>query len=149
MPVAEPEPIPAPMNEPIPAPEWAPIPAPESAPIPAPEVAPPSGEIPFAPWAQVLDRLAQSNPPLRAFLQETTALQNGESLILCIESPLLVEVLKEGGNKQSLVEAIKAVTGRTFAMKLRKAQKVQKTEADPLSQLLTAGRTAGIAVKEN
>ena len=148
--------IPAPVaeSEPIPVPEYEPIPAPmaEPEPIPAP-VAPPvaptaDGEVPFAPWAQVLDHLSTSNPPLRAFLQETTALQNGESLILCIESPLLVEVLKEGGNKQSLVDAIQAVTGRTFAMKLRRAQKVQKAESDPLSQLLTAGRTAGVGIHE-
>jgi len=146
-PAAEPEPIPA-AQAPV-APDYEPIPAPTAEPvIPAPVATPPEGEVPFAPWAQVLDKLAGSNPPLRAFLQETTALQNGESLILCIDSPLLVEVLKEGGNKQSLVDAIQAVTGRTFAMKLRRAQKVAKAEVDPLSQLLTAGRDAGIEVNE-
>ena len=155
-PVAEPvpapafEPIPAPTEAPAPASDWAPIPAPEAPVIPAATTpAAPTGEVAFAPWAQVLERLAQTNPPLRAFLQETSALQNGDSLILCIESPLLVEVLKEGGNKQSLVDAIQEVTGRTFAMKLRRAQKQVKNESDPLSQLLTAGRTAGIQVKEN
>ncbi|MBE6807419.1 MAG: DNA polymerase III subunit gamma/tau [Ruminococcaceae bacterium] len=136
-PAAQPEPIPAPAGEP------EPIPTPE-APPPLPE-----GEVPFAPWVQVLEHLSTANPPLWAFLQETTALQNGESLILCISSPLLIEVLKEGGNKQSLVEAIQTVTGRTYSMKLRRSQKVQKAEIDPLSQLLTAGRDAGVGVNEN
>ena len=142
----EPAPIPAPVTEPEPIPAL--VEAPVMPAIPTPAAAAPEGEVPFAPWAQVLDRLATANPPLRAFLQETTALQNGDSLILCIDSPLLIEVLKEGGNKQSLVEAIQAVTGRTFAMKLRRAQKVQKAEVDPLSQLLTAGREAGVGVNE-
>ena len=107
-----------------------------------------NGEAPFALWPQVLDHLSQSNPMLRAFLQEVSAMQRGEELILCIDSPLLVDMLREGGNKQSLVDAIQVVAGRTFAMKLRKAQKPQETQADPLSQLLTAGRGLGIEVNE-
>ena len=148
-PVAEPDPIPAP--EVIPAPEIPPA-APAEAVMPAiPSPAAPTnanGETPFALWPQVLDHLSQSNPMLRAFLQEVSAMQRGEELILCIDSPLLVDMLREGGNKQSLVDAIQAVAGRTFAMKLRKAQKPQETQADPLSQLLTAGRGLGIEVNE-
>ena len=57
-------------------------------------------------------------------------------------------MLKDGGNKQQLVDTIAAVAGRTYPMKLRRTQQVQKPENDPLSQLLTAGRDSGVAVQE-
>ena len=143
-PAPQPEVIPVPARpESIPAPEEPTIPAP----IPAPEEAP-LGEVPFVHWPEVLDRLAQVAPPLHGILNGTTALQKGEELIICIENPLLAQVLKDGGNKQQLVDTIAAVAGRTYPMKLRRTQQVQKPENDPLSQLLTAGRDSGVAVQE-
>ena len=150
-PVAEtpaPDPIPAPVAEP-------PIPAPQAevmAPIPAPAApAEPVGEVPFTQWPAVLDRLAVSNPPMYGFLRDTTAMQDGGTLIICVNSPLLAQMIKEGGNRQSLVDAIQEVAGRTFAMKLRRAQKVEKTDdaPDPLSSLLSNSREMGISVSEN
>ena len=46
---------------------------------------------------------------------------------------------------------IQEVAGRTFAMKLRRAQKVEKTDdaPDPLSSLLSNSREMGISVSEN
>ncbi len=153
--VPAPAPIPAPDPEPIPAPAEAPeeIPAPEEAPIPTPIPAPapvdaPAAEVPFAQWPEVLDRLAQVAPPLHGILSGTTALQKGEELIICIDNPLLAQVLKDGGNKQQLVDTIAAVAGRTYPMKLRRAQKVATPENDPLAQLLSAGRDSGVAVQE-
>ena len=151
-PVAE---VPAPAAIPAPAEEPAPIPAPAAdvpVPIPAP-VAPaqPEGEVPFAQWPAVLERLAVSNPPMYGFLRDTAAVQDGGTLIICISNPLLAQMIKEGGNRQSLVDAIQQVAGRTFAMKLRRAQKAEKTDTapDPLSSLLSSSREMGISVNEN
>ena len=147
--------VPAPAAIPAPAEEPAPIPAPAAevmAPIPAPAApAEPEGEVPFAQWPAVLERLAVSNLPMYGFLRDTAAVQDGGTLIICISNPLLAQMIKEGGNRQSLVDAIQQVAGRTFAMKLRRAQKVEKTDTapDPLSSLLSSSREMGISVNEN
>ena len=150
----EPAPIPAaiPAPEAIPAPTEAPpvpetdmmpaIPSP-TAPIPAPV-----GEQPFDAWVEVLDYMRTSCPPLFGILDGTTALLKDGSLVICVENPLLAQLLKEGGNKQQLQNAIQHVTGQTFPMALRRKQQVKTPENDPLSQLLTAGRGMGINVNE-
>ena len=120
------------------------IPAPVSAPIPAP-----TGETPFDGWAEVLDILRKSCPPLFGLLDGTTALLKNGGLIICLDNPLLAQLLKEGGNKQQLQEAVRQVTGQVYPMALRQKQPEKKPEFDPLSQLLSAGRGAGIDVSEN
>ena len=162
-PAAEPAPAPsipapAPTPEVIPAPTEAPpvpetegdvmpaIPAPVAAPIPAPTEA---GEQPFDGWVEVLDCLRRSCPPLFGLLDGTTALIKDGSLVICVDNPLLAQLLKEGGNKQALQNAVCQVTGRVYPMALRRKQQVKKPEFDPLSQLLTAANGAGIDVSEN
>ena len=141
---SEPEEIPAPTEAPPAAAEVMPtIPAPTAA-IPAPV-----GEQPFDAWIEVLDQLRQSCPPLFGLLDGTTALLKDGNLVICVDNPLLAQLLKEGGNKQQLLSAIQHVTGRTYQMALRRKQQVKKPEFDPLSQLLDAGRGVGIDVSEN
>jgi hypothetical protein len=120
------------------------IPAPVSAPIPAP-----AGEAPFDGWVEVLDILRKSCPPLFCLLDGTTALLKNGGLIICLDNPLLAQLLKEGGNKQQLQEAVRQVTGQVYPMALRQKPQEKKSEFDPLAQLLTAGRGAGIDVSEN
>ena len=155
VPAAIPAPA-APVAETIPAPEA--IPAPTAAPptpmedvmpaIPAPVAPAPVGETPFAAWADVLDYMRQSCPPLFGILDGTTALLKDGSLVICVDNPLLAQLLKEGGNKQQLQNAIQHVTGQTYPMALRRKQQVKTPESDPLSQLLNAGRGMGISVNE-
>lgn len=144
-PVDEPTEIPAPTEAPpAEAPDVMPtIPAPVSAPIPAP-----AGEAPFDGWAEVLDILRKSCPPLFGLLDGTTALLKNGGLIICLDNPLLAQLLKEGGNKQQLQEAVRQVTGQVYPMALRQKQPEKKPEFDPLSQLLSAGRGMGINVNE-
>ncbi len=137
-PAAEPKEIPAPTEAPAPVEEIMPT-------IPAPA---PVGEQPFDAWVEVLDKLRQSCPPLFGMLDGTTALLKEGSLVICIDNPLLAQLLKEGGNKQQLADAIRQVTGQTYPMALRRKQQVKTPESDPLAQLLTAGRGMGIHVNE-
>jgi len=144
-PVAQADPIPAPAAE-IPAPEEAP-PVEAVIPSPTPVVA---AEAPFGEWPRVLDDLQRACPPLYGILRDTAALEKEGHIIICIENPLLAQVLKEGGNKEQLVAAITRVCGAPRPMKLRAVKKEEpKAEHDPLSQLLTAGRTAGVGINEN
>ena len=150
---AIPAPVAPPAPEEIPTPTEAPpaetavmpaIPAPVSAPIPAP-----TGEMPFDGWAEVLDVLRKACPPLFGLLDGTTALLKNGNLVICLDNPLLAQLLKEGGNKQQLQEAVRQVTGQVYPMALRQKPQEKPPENDPLSQLLSATRGAGIDVSEN
>ncbi len=139
-------------TEEIPAPtEATPVPTADVMPaIPAPtaSIPAPVGEQPFDAWAEVLDHLRQSSPPLFGLLDGTTALLKDGNLVICVDNPMLAQLLKEGGNKQRLQDAVQQATGRTFPMALRRKQPAKTPENDPLSQLLTAGRGMGINVNE-
>ena len=153
----DPEPVPAPVAEAVPLPaEEPPVPAEEPAPVeavipaPAPIAAPAeAAEQPFIRWAEVLDELRRCNPPLFGILCETTALEKDGTLIICLSNNLQDTLLREGGNKQQLTEAIRRVSGRVYPMALRRAKAAKKEEAnDPLAQLFAAGRTAGVEIQE-
>ena len=152
-PVAEPTPIPAPVAEVIPAPEEAP--PVDAAPvdpvmptIPAPSA--PAGEAPLAEWPRILEDLQRTCPPLYGILRDTAALDKDGSIVICIENLLTAQVLKEGGNKNKLVESITRVCGAPRPMKLRQVKKEEpKAQFDPLADLLNAGRSAGIGVNED
>ncbi|MBQ4332391.1 MAG: DNA polymerase III subunit gamma/tau [Clostridia bacterium] len=130
-------------------------PAATESPLPEPIAEPPvempteTEEQPFAPWAEVLEQLRQSCPPLYGVLCDSTALLKDGALVICTENALFTQLLKDEGNKKLMAAAIQQVTGTTYRMKLRRTQQVQKPENDPLAQLLAAGRVAGVAVKEN
>ncbi len=144
-----PAPIPAPVAEEIPAPEEAPPaePSPVETPIPASAA---GAECPFAEWPRILEDLQRACPPLYGILRDTAALEKEGHIIICIENPLLAQVLKEGGNKEQLTAAITRVCGAPRPMKLRRVQKEEpKVQNDPLAALLTAGRSAGVGVNEN
>ncbi len=107
-----------------------------------------SVEQPFAPWAEVLEQLRNTCPPLYGVLSDSSALIKDGNLIICTENALFTQLLKDEGHKNLMAAAITQVTGTTYRMKLRRTQQVQKQEADPLAQLLAAGRVAGISVNE-
>ena len=137
--MAEPVPVPA---EPV----FSEPPA-EAAP-PDPILTEAAEEQPFAPWAEVLEQLRQSCPPLYGVLSDSPALLTDGALVICTENALFTQLLKDEGNKKLMAAAIQQVTGTTYRMKLRRTQQVAKPETDPLAQLLAAGRVAGIAVNE-
>ena len=148
IPAAAAEAVSAPAAEVIPAPEEAPPAAPPiEAPIPAPSA---DTERPLGEWPRILEDLQRACPPLYGILRDTAALEKEGHIIICIDNPLMAQVLKEGGNKEQLVAAITRVCGAPRPMKLRAVKKEEpKAEHDPLADLLSAGRNVGIGVNEN
>ncbi len=145
-PVAPPVPLMAEVPEAPATPESAMPPAAE--PETVAESVTESAEQPFAPWAEVLEQLRHTCPPLYGVLSDSSALIKDGSLIICTENALFTQLLKDEGHKNLMAAAITQVTGTTYRMKLRRTQQVQKQEADPLAQLLAAGRVAGVSVNE-
>ncbi len=118
---------------------------------PAPEVPVPvetGEEQPFPGWSEVLESLRSSCPPLYGVLMDSSALLKDGKLIICTNNAMFKELFGMGNNKDLLMEAIRGVAGTTYRVGLRRTQKVDKAEKDPLSQLLAAGKAAGVPVKE-
>ncbi len=106
----------------------------------------PSEETPFARWADVLAHLQSTCIPLFAVLEDSTALEREDTLIICTENAMFKELLKMGDNKQLLMDAIVAVTGGRRRITLRRRTVV--AEHDPLADLLAASRTVGVDITE-
>lgn len=132
----------------------APPPAPEQ-PVSQPEVEAPlptpvsDEEVPFNKWAEVLETLLTSCPPLYGVLAQSQAVLKGEMLLICTDNELFKELLKQDNNKTMLADAIRAVAGKTYRLGLRRTMTVQKEKNDPLSQLLAAARKADVPVSED
>ncbi len=143
---AEPETPPA--EEP-PLPDAPPMPdTPEPPPAPT-EPAPGAGEEePFSGWQAVLQQLMTTCPPLFGVLADSTALLKEGKLIICTDNALFKELFLRDNNKQLLMDAIRSTTGMTYRIGLRRTVAVPKQEVDPLTQLLSAGRAAGVTVNE-
>ncbi len=140
-------PTPSPLAEPPVSGETAPAPADELPPPPPP--AEDSGEEqPFLQWAEVLRALKQSCPPLFGVLADSSALLKDGKLIICTENAMFKELFMMGNNKDLLMEAIKQAAGTTYRIGLRRTQVVDKAAHDPLSQLMAAGKAAGVNVTE-
>ena len=146
-PAAEPAPTPEPLPEP-PAPPEPDLPEPPEAPeTPVPQTA--GEEQPFPAWSEVLEALRVSCPPLHGVLMDSSALLKEGKLIICTNNAMFKELFGMGNNKDLLMDAIRSATGTTFRVGLRRTQVVEKNNQDPLSQLLAAGKAAGISVKES
>jgi DNA polymerase-3 subunit gamma/tau len=119
-------------------------------PPPPPPVAEESDtEQPFAAWSEVLESLRNTCPPLYGVLAGSTALLGGGKLIICTNNAMFKELFGMGNNKDLLMDAIRQASGSTYRVVLRRSEAVSKTTAnDPLTQLLAAGKEAGVTVKE-
>ncbi len=123
-------------------------PLPPEAP-PAPEAPASTGEeAPFPQWAAVLEVLMTSCPPLYGVLADSSAVLKDGKIIICTDNVLFKELLKDSDNQKLLTEAVQKGTGTSYRLGLRRTHVVAKQEADPLTQLLAAGRAAGVTVNE-
>ncbi len=123
---------------------------PDLPPPPPPVVEESDTEQPFAAWSEVLESLRSTCPPLYGVLAGSTALLGGGKLIICTNNAMFKELFGMGNNKDLLMDAIRQATGGTYRVVLRRSEAVSKTTAnDPLTQLIAAGKEAGVTVKES
>lgn len=148
-PVAAPAPITS--AQPAEEKESAPAPASESAPVAPKAEAQPSGNpVPFTDWADVLAYIAAQSPPLYGVLADSTALIDGEQLIVITDNDMFIPLVKADGNKTVLLNAVQAVAGRPMRIKRgRPAQAEAAAEpADPLTAFLKRSAESGITIEE-
>ncbi len=151
-PVAAPTPAPT-AEAPTETPPLPDTPDEPAAPAPSAPAATPApdaeGEAPFAQWGTVLENLMKLCMPLFGVLADSTALLKGDMLLICTDNAMFKELLAQDNNKKLLATAIEQATGRSYRLGLRRTVAVQKTQNDPLSQLLSAARGAAVPVKED
>ncbi|MBO5796968.1 MAG: DNA polymerase III subunit gamma/tau [Clostridia bacterium] len=140
-PVAEPTPAPAP----TPAPTPAPVPETPPAPIPEPVS---EEEVPFTGWSEVLENLRGSCMPLYGVLIGSEAVLRGDRLLICTENEMFRGLVAQDNNKQKLLTAVRAVTGRAYRIGLKKTAPAAAETTDPLTAFLRESRASGIPVVE-
>ncbi len=116
---------------------------------PVPEAPVEAAEVPFPAWADVLERLRETCMPLYGVLADSQALLKDNMLLVCTDNAMFKTLLASEDNKTQLRQAIRTATGKDYRLGLRSTRVVQKKAADPLSQLLEAGRQAGVPIHEN
>lgn len=117
-----------------------------SPPSPATSAAPATeAERPFDRWAEVLEILAQSCPPLYGVLQDSAAAVRGDYVLIQTGNALFKSLVGRDGNKAILLTAIRSVTGRTYRLGIKKsAPAAAAAPEDPLSSFIQASRDRGV-----
>ncbi len=133
-----------------------PVAAPATVPEPQPTpTAPPVTETETTPvacdrWPEVLSKISQKSPPLYGVLSDSTAMIDGEQLIIVTDNEMFGALVKTDGNKQVLLSAVQAVFGRPMRIKRGRPQKTEETptdDTDPLSAFLKRSAQAGVTIE--
>ena len=114
----------------------------------------PSAEEESIPWAEVLSELTQLNMPLWGVLNGSSAVIQGDFVLIKSDNPTLSAFIRTGTNARDVKTAIKRVTGRAYRLGLyngAQSQPQAKPEArkDPLENLISKAKDMGINVDVN
>ncbi|MBQ9914240.1 MAG: DNA polymerase III subunit gamma/tau [Clostridia bacterium] len=140
-------PSPAPEAEAA-TPVQAPPPPQESIPFPEEKAAPAEEELP---WAEVMQELTGLNMPLWGVLNGSSAVIQGDFVLIKSDNPTLSAFIKTGTNARDVKTAIKNVTGRAYRLGLYNASAQApsapaQSKKDPLENLIGKARDMGINV---
>ncbi len=122
------------------------------------ETAPPyEEEAPAAeesiPWAEVLSELTSINMPLWGVLNGSSAVIQGDFVLIKSDNPTLSAFIKTGTNARDVKTAIKRVMGRAYRLGLYNSQahapEAAKPKKDPLEDLISKAKGMGINVDVN
>ncbi len=139
---------------PTPAPVQAPAPPATTTPAEEPPVSAPTAvadsPVPFTEWVEVLAHIAKQSQPLYGVLNDSTAMIDGEQLIILTNNDLFGSLVRSEGNKAVLMGAVQAVLGKPMRIKRgRLAQTETASEpTDPLSAFLKRSAEAGVTIEE-
>lgn len=138
---------PAPVS--VPEPEPTTIPQEVPAPTPKPPITQPTV---CEQWADILDQIATQSPPLYGVLADSTALTDGEQLIIVTDNDLFGTLVRSDGNKTVLMNAVQRIMGKPMRIKRGRPKKTEIPEqqsiaTDPLSAFLKQSAEAGISIE--
>ncbi len=119
--------------------------------VPAKPAAEPSNPTPLTSWVDVLAEIAKQSPPLYGVLTDSTAMIDGDQLIIITDNDLFSSLVRSDGNKTVLLNAVQAVLGRP--MRIRRGRPTanstsEQQPADPLTAFLKRSAESGITIEE-
>ncbi len=123
----------------------------EDIPFPEEETSPAEEDLP---WAEVMQELTKLNMPLWGVLSGSSAVIQGDFVLIKSDNPTLSAFIKTGTNARDVKTAIKNVTGRAYRLGLYNSS-AQKNDApaqpkkDPLENLISKAKEMGIHVDVN
>ncbi len=111
-------------------------------------------EIPAAeesiPWAEVLSELTSINMPLWGVLNGSSAVIQGDFVLIKSDNPTLSAFIKTGTNARDVKTAINRVMGRAYRLGLYNSQTQPAEKAqpkkDPLENLISRAKEMGVNV---
>ncbi len=120
-------------------------------PYPEDEASPAEEDLP---WAEVMQELTKLNMPLWGILNSSSAVIQGDFVLIKSDNPTLKDFIKTGTNARDIKTAIKNVMGRAYRLGLYNASAQQSTapaqpKKDPLENLIGKARDMGINVDVN
>ncbi len=102
--------------------------------------------MPLEDWAEVVDKLMQSNPSVAGFLHDSTAAVYEDVLFLTVQNELFLKMFRIADNAQALSAVVKSHYGKTFRIRVRPATTETTQEQEKLSGILHKAENAGIPV---
>ena len=105
--------------------------------------------VPCALWPEVLAKIAQKSPPLYGVLADSTAMTNGEELIIVTDNEMFGPLVKSDGNKAVLMTTVQAVLGKPMRIKRGRPTRneVPEDNTDPLSAFLRHSAEVGVSIE--
>ena len=107
------------------------------------------------PWAEILQELTKLNMPLWGVLNGSSAVIQGDFVLIKSDNPTLSAFIKTGTNARDIKSAIKNIMGRAYRLGLYNASAQQSAptpaqpKKDPLENLIDKARDMGINVDVN
>ncbi|MBQ7117272.1 MAG: DNA polymerase III subunit gamma/tau [Clostridia bacterium] len=103
------------------------------------------------PWAEVMQELTKLNMPLWGVLNGSSAVIQGDFVLIKSDNPTLSAFIKTGTNARDVKAAIKNITGRAYRLGLYNASAQQSSapaqpKKDSLENLIGKARDMGINV---
>lgn len=138
------------VTAPVPS-EAAPTPMQNDTPYPEDTASPAEEELP---WAEVMQELTKLNMPLWGVLNGSSAVVQGDFVLIKSDNPTLKDFIKTGTNARDIKTAIKNVMGRPYRLGLYNSSAQQnpapsQPKKDPLENLIGKARDMGINVDVN
>lgn len=107
------------------------------------------GLLTFSDWPAVLTELMQINPPLWGVLNNSTAFESGEFVLIKSDNPTVPSFIKTGTNGRDVKEAIFRATGKKRRLGIHNPKPTGETsekKRDPLEDLVQKARGLGVNV---
>jgi hypothetical protein len=96
-----------------------------------------------------LAAIAEKSPPLYGVLADSTAMTDGDQLVIVTANDMFGTLIHSDGNKSVLLNAVAAAMGKPMRIKRGrpKADTPADDAADPLSAFLRQSAQAGITIE--